>query len=881
METQTYNGVTYQRSGPGQPWQRVGASAPSQGTYIPPSARTERRKDAEADRASAEAQKAIAEARTAADRVRAELIRAQADAEKATADATRTNAETAALPTPATPEVKAARNVLATDSIIDKISTARRQINDGWSTGNFAGDEFFQGIPWVGQNSADLAATLEGITGSLINDTLKEFRAQSATGASGFGSLTEREAQRLAAAVASVRQTQSPDALRASLATIEKHYRNLMALKNNEDPTNPDVAAKYGIALDRPDRKGVVDMDGPGEMGALPTSGGGAPPADPGQAMLSSEGQYVDDPALAGVNATVARMYREGRSADDVRAYLNRIRPGLGDGQLGIEAAVAYARQNPGADLPVDLERVWQPSSGLMQGLGDAALWEDPLLGFSPGAAVIGAGDMFSFGTLDNLSSNPDMARAVMTGVEARNPGSFLTGQVAGGVTNALGLETALARGGLGAIGRARVGDLALGAGYGAGSADDGGRGQGAIEGGLFGLAGGAAGRRGARIIGRGVAGVADPARRYLAERGVPQTVGQILGGGVQRVEDRLAGLPFIGDQILARRREGVEAFNRAAFDEALAPIRATTGDMVAEAGIDRAQDMVGDAYRNALGGVNVTADPDFVQGLSQSINGLRNVPRVGDEVVNTLDDMIPPYFGPGGTLSGDNMQPLLRGLGQVRQAYRTDPLAHRVGEGIEGVEGAVEGMFARQAPEVMTAYRSANEAFRNEEVLRAAVNASRNGARSNQPGLFMPSQLADAAAANSRRFGNSAGTTRQPFYELSRAGQEVLPSQIPDSGTAGRLVLPAAAFTLGGGGGYAAEDGTVSERAGTGASVGTVAALLAAAPYSAGARNAVARSLLADRNPTVRRIGEEIIERNRVAGLLASAPLVAATQGQ
>lgn len=858
------------------PWERDWASS---GRVIPKSDTTQRKEGADADRARYEAEIAAAEARTAAARAQADLAKAQADAAAAGANATKTTAETAALPTPATPEVKAARNSLATDSIIEKLNTARRQIGDGWSTGNFAGGEFFQGIPWAGQNSSDLAATLEGITGSLINDTLKEFRAQSATGASGFGSLTEREAQRLAAAVASVRQTQSQDSLLANLATIERHYRNLMALKNNEDPTNPEVAARYGIAFERRP-EGIVGMEGPGEMGNLPGASTPAPPGDPGQASLSSEGAYVDDPALAGVNSTVSRMYREGRSAEDVRAYLNRIRPGLGDGDLGIEAAVSYARQNPNAELPVDLERVWQPSNGMMQSLGDAALWEGPG-GFSPGAAIIGAGDMFSFGTLDNLSSNPDMARAVMTGVEARNPGSFLTGQVAGGIASGLGVEAGLARGGLGALGRARAGDLALGAGYGAGSADEGSRVRGAAEGGLFGLAGGAAGRQGTRIVGRGVAGVADPARRYLADRGVPQTVGQILGGTTQRLEDRLAGLPILGDQIMARRREGVQAFNRAAFDEALAPIRQTTGDVIAEAGVDRAQDLVSEAYQNALGGTQVSADPGFVQGLSQSIANLRGIPRVGDEVVSTVDDLLPPYFGQGGTLTGENMQPLLRGLGQVRQSYRQDPLAHRVGQGIEGIENAVEGMFERQAPQVMPEFRAANEAFRNEEVLRGAVNAARNGSRSGDTGLFMPSQLSDAAAANSRRFGNSAGTTRQPFFDLSRAGQEVLPSSIPDSGTAGRVVIPGVAFALGGGGGAAASDGSAAERAGAGAGLGSVAALLAAAPYSAGARTAVTRALLSDRNPTVRRIGEEIIERNRIAGLLATAPLLAATQGQ
>ena len=881
METRTHNGVTYQRNGPDEQWQRVGV--PGGGRLIPKSEMTQRKEGAEADRASAEAQKAIAEAQTAADRARAELIRAQADASKATADATKTTVETAALPTPQTPEVKAARNTLATDAIIEKLATARRQIGEGWATGNVAGTGFFQGIPFAGQNSADLAETLKGITGNLINDTLKEFRAQSATGASGFGSLTEREAQRLAAAVASMGQTQSEQSLLANLATVERHYRNLMALKNNEDPTNPEVAQRYGIIAAAPSASpatppsGGAGLDGPGTFKNLPMPpSGGAPEAT----ELTSEGSMVADPALAGANATVNRMIREGRSEAEIRAYLNRVRPGLGDETNNLDANIKYYNQNPNFSPQVDVEKVWQPASGVSQAMGDLAQWQGPG-GFSPGAAIIGAGDMFSFGTLDNLSQNPDLARAVMTGVQQQNPGSFLTGQVLGGIGSGIGAEMALGRAGLGQVARMRGGDLALGAGYGAGASDEGGRLGGAAAGGLFGLAGGMTGRGVTRAGGRVVQGVTDPARRLLNERGVPQTVGQILGGVTKRVEDRLSGLPVIGDQIMRRRAEGLDAFNSAAFREALAPIGATGGDVIREAGIEQAQSAVSDAYRQALGGSQVSVDQPFADDLVAAVTGIRGIPRIGDEVSDSVGEIVnPTYFGPGDTLSGTNMQPMLQELRKLRTAYAGDPLGNRVGQGVQRVEDAVTGMFERQAPDVMPDFRAANEAYRNEEVLRAAVHAARNGSRSGDPGMFTHSQLLDAAAQNAGRYGNGRGTTRQPFFDLARAGQSVLPSSIPDSGTAGRLALPSVAFLLGGGGGAAAEDGDMGERAGSGLATGLAAAGLASAPNSRVARDMIARLLLSERSPTAQRIGQEIIENDRVAGLLATAPLLAATQG-
>lgn len=848
------------------------------GRIIPKSATAQRKEGADASSAEADAALKSAQGQYAAQLAAAQAREAQAAANLKNAQAGQAIVETAAAPTPAPPEVKAARNELKTDSVIEAIDTARGQITKGWSTGNFTGTPTFGALPFVGQNSSNLAATLRGLTGSIINDTIGELKALSPSGASGYGSLTEQEARRLAAAVGALDQTQDEEALRNNLARVERHYRNLLALKNNEDPRDPEVAKRYGIVLPDQKPRGIVGMEGPGEMGRPDSGGaGGVPPVSPqapDQTELRSDGQYADDPALAGVNATVSRMYQERRSAPEIRAYLNRVRPGLGDGDLGIEAAVAYARQNPNAALPVDLERVWQPATGFQETMGD--------IGMSPiGTGIIGAGDMFSFGALDNLSGNPDMTRAVMEGLEQRNPGSYLAGQVLAGVGSGVGIEAGLGKLGLGALGRARGGDVLLGAGYGAGSADEGSRLQGAGEGGLFGLAGGMVGRGATRGVGRAIAGVTDPARRYLADRGVPQTVGQLLGGVSQRTEDRLAGLPFIGDRIMGMRREGVEGFNRAAFEEALAPIKATTGDVLREAGIDQAQSAVSDAYRNALGPARLTLDDDFLGDLAGADAAIRRLPRVGGEVADSVEQVLDPSFlGANDSLSGENMQAMLRYLQQVRGGYSQDPLSNRIGQGVGQVEDALTSMVDRQAPEVMPAFTAANEAFRNEEVLRDAVGRARNGGPSKDPGLFMPSQLMDAASQNANRFGNSRGTTRQPFFDLSRAGQQVLPSQVPDSGSVGRAVLPTVAMSLAG---YTnAGEGEGIEGGASGAATGAILTALLAGPYaSRTGRDVIARSLMAERNPAIQKIGQELIERDRIAGLLATSPVLALTQGQ
>lgn len=854
------------------PWEKYGAGAGQtpQRLQVRPANPTQQRHDsADADRARSEAEKAAAEARIAQAKAEADLAKARADAAKAGTDASAAAVEAANTPPPVSPEVRAQRRTFQTDNVIDAINSARGTA--GWTTtGNVFGSNAFGHVPVLGQGTTDLRGALDTIRANLSFDALKQMREESKTGGA-LGSVTENELRLLSSAVASLDQAQSEDQLRKNLATVEKHYRRTQALLSGENPEDPDVSARYGLSATPPPRQGQVSVDGPGDMGPPPSTPSGGGGGGIGGGPITSDGKYVDDPTLKGVNATVSRMIQSGRGEEEIRAYLDRVQPGLGRVN-GLGEVIRYYNQNPGTAPRVDIEKRWQPATGVQKAMGD--------FGMTPlGTGVIGAADMFTMGTLDNLTGNPDKTRAVMAGLQQENPKSYFGGQVVGGVLSGIGAEGALGRAGLGAVGRARAGDLALGAGYGAGSGDDGNRLTNAAWGGLFGLAGGAAGRTASRVAGRAIAGVTDPARRYLAERGVPLSVGQLLGGTVQRTEDRLAGLPWIGDRIQAMRREGVEGFNRAAFQEALAPIGGTAGDVLREAGVEQAQNAISDAYSNALGPARLNLDDQFLTDLSGADAAIRRLPRIGGEVADSVEQVLDPSFlGPNDSLSGENMQALMRYLQQVRGGYSGDPLFHRIGQGVGQVEDALTSMVDRQAPEVMPAYTAANQAFRNEEVLRDAVARARNGGPSKDPGLFMPSQLMDAASLNAGRFGNARGTTRQPFFDLARAGQQTLPSQVPDSGSAGRWLIPS---LLAGTGGYAnAEEGKGIEGGASGAATGAILTALLAGPYaSRTSRAAITKALLSDRNPTIQRIGEEIIANDRIAGLLA-APVAASVVG-
>lgn len=115
-----------------------------------------------------------------------------------------------------------------------------------------------------------------------------------------------------------------------------------------------------------------------------------------------------------------------------------------------------------------------------------------------------------------------------------------------------------------------------------------------------------------------------------------------------------------------------------------------------------------------------------------------------------------------------------------------TDPPPHDLRDAaadiLRGVSDDVGGMVERQAPGVLDDFRNANTAYRNSKILESAV-----GKAMNTDGVFTPAQLGMAARENAKKFGRRYASEERPFFDLQRAGQQILPSKVPDSGTAGR----------------------------------------------------------------------------------------------
>lgn len=244
-ETRTYQGHTYTREGPGQPWVLSGAAGPQPVTVGTPSQTRITRDQAEAARAQAEAAQAQAETPYAGQV-------AEAQAAKAGAEATKATAETAAIAEEqATDEGKRQRKSIADrmkyGNVMDSIRAARaiaRQGGTGWGS-------LLSGLPE--SYATALESAIAPLKGNLSFDRLQEMRADPDNKTGGaVGSVSEQELALLGSTVASLDTKVKVDQFLANLDRIERHFVGSQLALSGIDPYGDEGRAafkQFGVML--------------------------------------------------------------------------------------------------------------------------------------------------------------------------------------------------------------------------------------------------------------------------------------------------------------------------------------------------------------------------------------------------------------------------------------------------------------------------------------------------------------------------------------------------------------------------------------------------------------------------------------------------------
>jgi hypothetical protein len=355
-------------------------------------------------------------------------------------------------------------------------------------------------------------------------------------------------------------------------------------------------------------------------------------------------------------------------------------------------------------------------------------------------------------------------------------------------------------------------------------------------------------GQGGSRLLGATVGGAQiSDAAQLLRNEGVPISVGRQLGFG--NAEDLLQSIPLAGGQARARQAESFVGFNEAGFNRAAQPATRLSNP-IAPPAVRSGRDGVGDlqalekqAYDSALAGVQSPVDGQWATDFADTVNLVRGLP--GDyqtAASQVIGNRVAPAVN-SGTITGRQYQQAVRGL---RDAKSSAPNVGTTGfeseyvGALNSAEDALTGLIGRgNRPNVASDLKVANEIYSNRKILEnASLDRARVGTRTGQVNVYSPSQLLDAARQAESRYGTGAA-----LRELGEAGQQVLPSTVPNSGTTDRAIAASllGGFGLGGGvigagaGASGAGEGEAMSGAlsggasGVGSGLGTAAALASA----------------------------------------------------
>lgn len=473
--------------------------------------------------------------------------------------------------------------------------------------------------------------------------------------------------------------------------------------------------------------------------------------------------------------------------------------------QAAMRAAEANLSQGEGTGLS---DRVRAASSGLSFGLSDElerALVEAQTRGENLNRRILG--QEIPFTASQYGSAYEDLARGRANEFAQERPLQNFALQMAGGAF-APGMSAAGNYVTQGTTGGIRAG-RAAGVGAGIGGAT----GFGTAEGGLadrlesgaigagVGALTGAAGQRVVDRFARGAVGADTTAARQLSREGVQLTPGQMLqeaplvGGMIRGTEDRLAGWPLVGDAIQSARIRGFETANIAGAQRGLTPIGETIPPKIAPGyeAVEFVQDRLGKAYADVLSRVSPTIDEPLDTGIAEI---LADAPAsMGEararQLAEILSSRVMRNVDPETRrISGEEFKRIETVLGQQQRelARSVDSDQRALGLALGDIRSEFRDALARQYPAEAPRLQQINTGYAN---LVRIEDATGTAGAMQRGGVFTPAQLANAVRRNTgSRSQRGAGTGL--MRDLATNMGEVLPSTVPDSGTAGRAGLAA-----------------------------------------------------------------------------------------
>lgn len=284
-----------------------------------------------------------------------------------------------------------------------------------------------------------------------------------------------------------------------------------------------------------------------------------------------------------------------------------------------------------------------------------------------------------------------------------------------------------------------------------------------------------------------------NPNAGILAREGIGLTPGQNAGGFLKNIEDKMTSIPGVGNVIDAARRRGVEDFNRAAIRRVTTPLEAAgipiQANGVGHDAVAALRTGLGQAYDDVLSRSSANAlEPQFVQqmaNLRQMVSALPQRERDAFDAI--INRQLGQRMAPNGMVNAENLQAVKSGLGQEVSNFgtSTDAYQRQLGQALRQADEEFRQLVSRANPQNASDLRAIDTAYANfKRIQRAAAGVG------TEEGVFTPAQLHNAVKAMDRSKDKRAFSEGNALMQdLTSAGKATLPSKVPDSGTAGRLM--------------------------------------------------------------------------------------------
>lgn len=304
-----------------------------------------------------------------------------------------------------------------------------------------------------------------------------------------------------------------------------------------------------------------------------------------------------------------------------------------------------------------------------------------------------------------------------------------------------------------------------------------------------MGAAGGLAGGVLAKGLSRVLNPRGNPAANRLADEGINLTPGQRMGTAANRMEQKMASLPFVGDDIARARGAVRNEWNVATINQVLKPI----GEKVNEpgyAGIRAAHSMISKQYDDIAKGIkSVKTDPLFEGQLAELVDMSKTfVPARQRQFQNIIEEAVTRRMTPNGNMSGESFKRIqsdLRriGTGYMRSASEDE---RQLGSAVLQLGRNVTDLLKRSDPAKKALLDKADEAWAG--LIRIERAAGSVGAAD---GVFTPSQLLSASKASDQSLRKTASAHGNALLQdWAETAKGVIDETVPNSGTFDRAII-------------------------------------------------------------------------------------------